>query len=236
MILIGEMKERARHSLERRLFGKVWITFVLCNLIVALILGLPNTIGSMITRASAAAGAIVEFLLLLGTVVVSGPLNYGVARMYHKAAKGEPCGKIENLFIGFKEDFADSWVLGFMRNLYIFLWSLLLIVPGIVKAYSYSMAFFIQQESEEKDWRTCLDESNELTYGYKGKLFLADLSFIGWYLLGAICFGVGLLWVEAYHIETRAHFYEELKKIKRKDEAAPERSDEEPVFEETSDR
>lgn len=214
MIRNSEIRERARISLERRLFGSVWMTLLVCNLLYAAIIGIPNMLSSVITRISPAVGALLGFLFVVATVILQGPLGYGLARMYHKVAKGERVGTVTDLFVGFREDFPDSWLLGFMRTLFIALWSLLLIIPGIVKAYAYSMAFFIQQEAKDKNWRSCLDESADLTYGYKGKLFLLDLSFIGWYLVGLLCLGVGVLWVEVYHAEARAHFYEELKKIK----------------------
>jgi hypothetical protein len=56
-------------------------------------------------------------------------------------------------------------------------------------------------------WKQALDESKSLTDGYKMDLFLLDLSFIGWYIVGALCLGIGTLWVEAYHMAAKANFY-----------------------------
>ena len=94
-----------------------------------------------------------------------------------------------------------------MQSIFIALWSLLLVVPGIVKAYSYSMSYYIQQEDKSKDWKACLDESRQMMDGYKGRLFCLDLSFIGWYIVGALCFGVGTLFVAPYHRMARANFF-----------------------------
>ena len=144
-------------------------------------------------------------------------MTFGITGIYLRTAQNKnKDGKINfsDLFLGFKNNFAESAVLYFMRNLFIFLWALLFIIPGIIKAYAYSMAFYIQQENKDKNWRTCLDESAALTDGYKGKLFLLDLSFIGWYIVGFLCLFVGVLWVSAYHNMARAEFYEELKRIK----------------------
>ena len=97
--------------------------------------------------------------------------------------------------------------------------------------------YFIFQESDgKKAWRECIDESKNLTDGYKGKLFLLDLSFIGWFILGFLCFGIGVLWVSVYHQEARAHFYEELKTIKygaTEEPAAPQEAEDEAVFKDT---
>ena len=214
MIEIRGIKERARVSLERRLFGNLWVTLVVCLFAYGVLLGVPSAISSVVTRLSLAVGALIGFPLGLVSLAIAGPLAYGLARIFHKVALGNKRVDIVELFCGFREELGEAFLLGLLRTVFIFLWSLLLIVPGIIKSYAYSMAFFIQQEAKDKTWRHCLDESVALTDGYKGKLFLMDLSFIGWYLLGFLCLGVGALWVEVYHTEARAHFYEELKHVK----------------------
>ena len=73
------------------------------------------------------------------------------------------------------------------------------------------MSTFIQQDAENKDWKLCLEKSIEMMNGKKWKLFLLDLSFIGWYLLGILCLGVGVLFVIPYHEQARAEFYEDVK-------------------------
>ena len=92
-----------------------------------------------------------------------------------------------------------------------FLWSLLFIIPGIVKAYSYAMTPYIVHDNPEMPVRECIRQSQRMMKGYKMKLFLLDLSFIGWILLGIISFGIGLLWVRPYMETAHAKFYEELR-------------------------
>ncbi|MBQ7712562.1 MAG: DUF975 family protein [Clostridia bacterium] len=238
MIELTSIRSRARDSLEHRLFGNVWITLLICTLAYTVIVGLPTSLSGTVTRFSPVVGGLIGVPLGLVGMVISGPLSYGITRIYHKVALGNKRIDFVDLFCGFKEELGETFLLGFLRSLFIGLWSLLFIIPGIVMSYAYSMAFFIQQESKEKNWRVCLDESKELTRGYKGKLFLLDLSFIGWFIVGALCFGVGLLWVDVYHTMARAHFYEELKRIKAmeyrevKSESTEGNADE-PVFEET---
>lgn len=221
MIENREIRMRARESLERRLFGYVWLTLLVCSLIYGVIVGLPSFLSSLLTRVSPAVGALVGFPLFLVGLVLSGPMEYGLTRVFLKVARGNKKIDLAELFCGFREEIGESFLLGLLRSVFIFLWALLLIVPGIIKAYAYSMAFYIQQEAKDKSWRVCLDESAALTDGYKGKLFLLDLSFIGWYLVGLLCLGVGMLWVSVYHAEARAHFYEELKKIKLEESGDP---------------
>ena len=117
---------------------------------------------------------------------------------------------VADVFRGFPEDFGGTLLLGLLSSLFTFLWGLLLVVPGIVKAYSYSQAFFVKVDRPEYDWRACMDESIRLMDGHKMDLFILDLSFLGWYIVGALCIGVGTLWVYPYHMAARTKFYEEL--------------------------
>ncbi len=211
MIPAQELRARARRSLNDNIFGRTWLMLILCAVVAAFVEGIPSLLSSISSALPTWLGALIGFPLFLLSVLLGGPISYSLARIYVKVARGNREVAVKEVFVGFKENLAESVILGFMRDLFIFLWSLLFIIPGIVKSYAYSMAFYIMQDGEgKKTWKACLDESQQLMDGYKGKLFLLDLTFIGWYLLGFLCFGVGALWVSAYHQEARAHFYEEL--------------------------
>ena len=208
MIENRDIRAKARDTLEHRLFGNVWIMLILASVIYGAIVGIPGTIGGLLPGKVKFA---IGWIFSIASIVIAGPMAYGLSRLEVKVARGDKKIDFKDLFLGFKEDFTNTILLGFLRDLFIFLWTLLLIVPGIIKAYAYSMAFYIQQDNSDKDWRRCLDLSSEMMRGYKGKLFLLDLSFIGWYIVGLLCLGVGTLWVAAYHSMARAHFYDELK-------------------------
>ena len=146
----------------------------------------------------------------IGALILSGPMTYGVAYVFLKQSRdGQPMN-VADVFRGFPEDFGGTLLLGLLSSLFTFLWGLLLVVPGIVKAYSYSQAFFVKVDRPEYDWRACMDESIQLMDGHKMDLFMLDLSFLGWYIVGALCIGVGTLWVYPYHMAARTKFYEEL--------------------------
>ncbi len=98
-----------------------------------------------------------------------------------------------------------------LMNLFIFLWLLLLIVPGIVAAYSYRMVFYLLIDNPEIGVMEALRKSKEIMQGYKAKLFYLDLSFIGWGLLSILTFGVGFLWLYPYILTSQTIFYEELR-------------------------
>ena len=215
MIPAKELRERARISLNRNIFGRTWLMLIGCAVVAALVTGIPSLISALTPYLPTWLGALLGLPLFLLSILVSGPISYAMARIYLNVARGDKDIKIKDVFVGFKENLIESAILGFMRSFFIFLWALLLIIPGIIKAYAYSMSFYILQESKgKKTWKACLDESQFMMNGYKGKLFLLDLTFIGWYILGYLCLGIGLLWVNAYHQEARAHFYEELKAAK----------------------
>ena len=88
---------------------------------------------------------------------------------------------------------------------------LLFIIPGIVKGYSYALTPYITHDQPALPVRACLRRSQQMMKGYKMKLFLLDLSFIGWILLCLVTFCIGFLWVKPYIETAHAKFYEELK-------------------------
>lgn len=101
-----------------------------------------------------------------------------------------------------------------LKNIFIFLWLLLFIVPGIIKAYSYELSYYIYKDAiesgEELSALDCITRSRELMDGYKGKLFVLELSFIGWHFVGALTLGLGYLFITPYIETSRAIFYEDI--------------------------
>lgn len=99
---------------------------------------------------------------------------------------------------------------------YIFqgLWTLLLVIPGIVKSYSYALTPYIVNDMVESGKEihatTGINESRKLMVGHKWQLFVLDLSFIGWFILGGLTLGIGFIWVIPYLQTTRANFYRSL--------------------------
>ena len=95
--------------------------------------------------------------------------------------------------------------------LWVFAWSLLFLIPGIVKYYSDSMMFFIMAENPKIGVCKAMQISKELTRGYKGELFVLDLSFIGWAILASIPCGLGYIWLAPYGFMTKTNAYQYLK-------------------------
>lgn len=124
--------------------------------------------------------------------------------------KSNPC--YGNLFDGFGMFFKYIW-LGILSQIFIFLWSLLLIVPGIVAAYRYRQAFFIMIENPQMSALECITASKKMMQGHKSELFVMDLSFLGWYILCAVPFVS--IWVMPYSTISYATYYIALREAPR---------------------
>lgn len=114
----------------------------------------------------------------------------------------------------FYNKLAIIFVITFLVGLYSFLWALLLIIPGIICALGYSMVYYVFVDNPEVTSTGCLNRSKELMNGYKADYFFFIISFIGWFLLGALTLGILYIWIVPYVTCAQALYYDELKKIK----------------------
>lgn len=138
------------------------------------------------------------------------PLNVGGKRFffYNLNAPAE----IKELAFGFDHAYMNIVKTMFFRDLYTFLWSLLFIIPGIVKAYEYRMIPYLLAEYPDMPREQAFEASRRMMNGQKWKSFVLDLSFIGWNILSAITLGiVGVFYVDPYKNMTDAALYEALK-------------------------
>ncbi len=202
------LRERARYQLGGGIFSNDW-------LLMLAVCAVWSIVSAMISNATTTESEEIELLDFVGTVLswlVCGPFLYGICRAGTKLARGYKV-ELKDAVSGFQENFTGSLLLGFLVSLFTCLWTLLLIVPGIVKSYSYAMAHYLRQDdlSKEKDAIEYINESKAMMEGYKWQLFCLDLSFIGWYFVGLLCLGVGIFFVVPYHQTARANFYQELR-------------------------
>ncbi len=119
----------------------------------------------------------------------------------------------KNLFQAFEASIYFK-VLGiyFLSTLYIVLWSLLLLIPGIIKAMAYSQIYFILKDDQTIGVNEAITKSRKMMDGHKGKYFLLLLSFVGWAFIGVITLGIAFLWIIPYYTASLAAFYEKLTK------------------------
>lgn len=106
--------------------------------------------------------------------------------------------------------FGQGFAQALLRSLYTFLWSLLLVIPGIIKGIGYSMTPFIMADNPDMSASDAITASTELMKGHKGDLFVLGLTFIGWELLCLLTLGIGYLWLNPYMNATYAAFYRQI--------------------------
>jgi uncharacterized membrane protein len=148
--------------------------------------------------------------LVIGLLILGGPLTLGCYGYFSKKARGEPV-TFGNLFDGFDDFFGKSFLLYLFQGIFIFLWSLLFCIPGLIKTLSYSMSFFILRDNPGMKPLDVITASRKMMNGHKWQLFCLELSFIGWALLCVLTLGIGYLWLCPYIIQSVANFYEDLK-------------------------
>lgn len=106
--------------------------------------------------------------------------------------------------------FGKAFWLRLRMSIFTFLWTLLLIIPGIIKAYSYSMSGFILTENPEMTAKEAMQVSEKMMIGNKWRLFCLQISFIGWQILCIFSLGIGYLWLKPYMNAATAAFYDEI--------------------------
>lgn len=143
------------------------------------------------------------------SLLLSGPISFGVAAYFLGLARDKEV-TLSELFSGFQH-FGKTFVLHLLMSIFVFLWALLLIVPGIVASLRYAMAYYIMTDHPDLSPMEAIEMSKEMMDGQKMRLFNLILSFIGWFLLGIITFGLGFLYLMPYYNATIANFYEDLK-------------------------
>ncbi len=136
------------------------------------------------------------------------PVGYGLYVSFLNLGRGQEL-KVDELFAHFNK---RVWTTLILQSVYSFLWTLLLIVPGIIKGLSYSMTVFVLADNPELSNNEAIEKSMTMMDGKKMKLFMLLLSFLGWILLTVfLTFGIGMLWVAPYMYQSMAAFYEDLK-------------------------
>ena len=146
------------------------------------------------------------YTIFIGNVIVIGKNGYFI-----KNHDENP--EFSDIFKGFKGNYLNVVKITFLMDLKTLLWLFLFIVPGVIKAYEYSMIPYLLAENPNLSVSEAFSLSKQMTTGQKMDLFVLDLSFIGWGFLGLICCGIGLLFVQPYPEATKAEVYLILKQL-----------------------
>lgn len=182
-----EIRRAARYALKGH-----WTQAVLATLVFTLVTG--------------AAGSIP----LVGLLVVC-PLEFGFMLCFLRLVRGEDSDEMVGDQFNVFNNYGRVLGTSLLVLLYTLLWTMLFIIPGIVKSYAYAMTPYVMNDRPDLDADDCIHESRMMMKDYKWKLFCMDLSFIGWAILCIFTLGIGLLWLQPYIEASHAKFYEELK-------------------------
>jgi len=213
----AELKTRAKGDLS----GSYWYPF-LVSLLIVLFGGSPHWGGGGSAGGTNGVGSD-EFSLLMGILIILVViiaiairvfLGYAIEVGGRKFFIHLPEGKRDLGYIGYAfqhNRYYDIVVTMLLRGIYLLLWTLLLIIPGIIKMYAYRMVPYILADNPNIGHTRAIDLSNQMTMGEKFDIFVLDLSFLGWYLLGALALGIGVLFVQPYYDATNAELYFKLR-------------------------
>ena len=186
----AEIKAQAKEQLR----GKVGMFFLITLIVYAISFAL----------------AFIPVVGVIATYIVMPPLSVGMVMIYLDVTYGDNV-EVATLFKGFNM-MGKSIALFLLILLFTMLWSMLFVIPGIIKGYSYSMAFYILAENPDMTAREALNESKAIMAGHKMDFFVLQLSFILWALLTAVTFGIASIYVMPYQQLTFTNFYHNIKR------------------------
>lgn len=196
----AELKQRAKDSLKGK-YGeaiKILLLYYAISFAIGFFLGFLNLGEDTTNLLSAIVG-----------IVVSGLFLFGYNNFFLKISRNEE--------VTYKELFSKTNLfltciaLTFLIGIFTFLWSLLFIIPGIIAALNYSIAYFVALDNPEMGAMDVLRKSKELMYGHKMEYFILTLSFLGWAIVDLFTLGILNLWLVPYMQVTYANFYNEIK-------------------------
>ncbi len=185
----GLIKQRAKDQIKNNMG-----VLATCTLLTGILSYVFNKIGAPLEQ-------LYWFLVIPG-------FELGYILLYLNIIDGKEI-QVSDILLGYN-DYGRIIVANLFRTIFTALWFLCLIVPGIIKIYSYSMTFYIMAEDPTIQPLEAITKSQDMMIGHKLDLFTMHLSFIGWYLLCVVTLGIAILYVGPYVGAAQANFYREL--------------------------
>lgn len=208
---ISELKSKALSSLDGKWGLVVGLTFMYFMLTTVLVSGVEILLsGSFEAWNNSETKPLVADLTGVAISILLIPFYIGVYWFYLSLVRGEK-PKIGDAFATYGDFKMSVKLLGtsVVSSFYILLWSLLLVIPGIIKTFSYSQMFYLLRDHPEYGINEAITESRKRMDGLKTRYFLMVLSFLGWAILASLTLGIGYLWLIPYYSATMAAFYNE---------------------------
>lgn len=241
MKLAQDFRRRAREALKGH-----WFIAVIAGFIASLLGGLTGTSGTFSTSSSSSGGDTVDpdfgitgsfdidpeilsiIMVVIGVIsvivvvfsfvymIIGGAVSIGYAS-FNLDLIDEKDARVGSLFDHFDE-WKKAFVARILQSIYIALWSLLFIIPGIMASFSYVMVSYVMAENPELSAREALKESRRIMKGNRWRFFCMTFSFIGWNLLVVLTLGIASLWVVPYEQAAIAAFYRDITDTDMKDQ------------------
>ncbi len=212
MMYASDFREKARNALSGN-WGKAVAVGLVANLLTggfAVASNGANGEGSgYLSFADHHVGitlATVAVVMSLIALVLGGAINLGWCQFHTNLVKDREDARFNDLFAHF-DRLGRGFVMNLVMSLFIVLWSLLFIVPGIIATYRYAMVPYLMAEFPELKTMDAIRESKRLMQGNKWRLFCLQMSFFGWALLCVFTLGIGNLWLTPYMRTAEAAFY-----------------------------
>lgn len=173
----------------------------------------PLVLSVLVYVAVSAAAAATAVAAGLVQIFILGPIEVALINAFLAYDRDQSrVGLIENMFRNaFDKNYLHKVLGMFLMTLFVALWSLLLIIPGLIKGYAYALTPFILEENPEMSAYDAIKYSEKIMMGHKWDLFILNLSFIGWFILCCFTFGIGFLWLVPYVQLAQCEFYEDIK-------------------------
>lgn len=210
-----EVKQRAKGIMKRN-YWKMFVIALLASILtgegvstISSVQDVADNFSPDMQTTILTIGTVGSLLGLVYTIFIGNVIRVGKAAYFIQNQNENP--PLNMIFSAFKGNYMN--VVKIMVVMYIknFLWFLLFIIPGIMKAYEYSMIPYILAENPNISMDEAFAQTRNMTMGQKMDLFVLDLSFLGWIVLGGICCGVGILFVQPYIEATMVEVYTILK-------------------------
>ena len=188
------IKTRAKEQIKNKIFQllAIYLVIIAASCLISIIFGVFASIVS---------------------IIISGPIMLSLVTVYLGIVKKSRTPDVEDIIIGFKDNqFGRSLITYLRYKIFTLLWTLLLIIPGIIKSISYSQMFYLIAEDKKLEPGEAQKKSMEMMEGHKADYFVLILSFIPWFLLCVITFGLAAIYVVPYYQATMAEFHVRLVK------------------------
>lgn len=190
-----------------------WAPAVVCSIVFVLMAVVSSVTMELIDAETMSSGGVltISVSLMCFSFLVLYPVQVGYLNTHRELLSNGDNSLTGNMFrIGFSKWGRNVWGM-LLMSIFVFLWTLLFIIPGLVKSFAYALTPFILKDYPELSANEAINLSKKMMNGHKFDLFWLELSFIGWILLGILTLGIGYFWVLPYMYTSIAGFYEDVK-------------------------